>query len=114
MKRIIHHVNRVKEQPHHIRKQVAFTVAGSVTGLVALVWLSASLATNSFAIQGTQFADAVGEQPVETVGPNGSQLAGAAAALESEDSTPRIQIVNVTPAATPAATSTDDRTIIPF
>ncbi len=113
MRRIIHHVNRVKEQPHHIRKKVAFSVAGGATGLVALVWLSASLATNSFAIQGSQFADAVGQEPVEKVGPDGSQLAGAAAALSGEDDSPRIQIVNVTPAASSATTS-DDRTIIPF
>ncbi len=114
MRRIIHHVNRVKEQPHHIRKKVAFSVAGGVTGLVALVWLSASLATNSFAIQGSQFADAVGERPVEQVGPDGSQLAGAAAALSGEDNTPRIQIVNVTPTTASATTTSDTRTVIPF
>jgi hypothetical protein len=114
MQRIIHHVNRVKAQPHHIRKKVAFSVAGSLTGLVALVWLSTSLATNSFAIQGSQFADAVGDQPVEKVRPDGSQLAGAAAALSGEDSTPRIQIVNVTSPTAAATTTSDTRTVIPF
>ena len=114
MQRIIHHVNRVKAQPHHIRKKVAFGVAGGVTGLVALVWVSASLATNTFAIQGSQFADSTGEQFVEKVGPDGSQLAGAAAALSGEDNTPRIQIVNVTSTVAPATTTSDTRTMISF
>jgi hypothetical protein len=111
MQKVIHHVERIKAKPHHIRKKVAFSIAAGVAGLVAFVWLSASLATGAFAIQGSNFAQSVGGgATVETVEQGTSQLAGAAAALDRSE--PRIQIVSVTPTTTPAAKN--EETTIPF
>ncbi len=118
MKKIIHHVERVKGQPHHVRKQVVFGVAGSVTGLVAFIWLGTSLATGAFAIEGSNFAQSTSNTgTVETVAPGTSQLAGAAAAFEASQGEPRIQIVDTTASSSVEAEPPRDggnETVIPF
>ena len=55
MKTIFEHIERVKSQPHHIRKQIAFASAAAGTIIIALVWLAGSLATGAFAINGNSF-----------------------------------------------------------
>lgn len=115
MKRIIKHVENLKSKPHHIRKKAAFSVAGGITGLVALVWLSTSLATGAFAIQGSSFAESTGQNVgVEQVYPDGSQVAGAAAAFPEDSKEPRIQIVNVAATSSPATPVQTNETIITF
>jgi len=114
MKNIFEHVEHIKTKPHHIRKQVAFGAATVGAGLVALVWVGTSLATNSFAIQGSSFAESAGQiTPGGTKGGEQQNLAGAAAALSSEKShEPRIEIVNVATSSGP--TSELEQTTIPF
>lgn len=116
MKTVFEHIEYVKGQPHHIRKGVAFTVAAAVSGLIGLVWIIASLATGSFAVQGSSFADATGAGGVEAVvSDNGSQgLAGAATApaLQGADARARIEIVDTTSSTRP--TKKAEQTTIPF
>lgn len=113
MQRIIRHIDKVKEQPHHIRKQVAFGAAGALTGLVALVWVGVSLSTDAFAIDGSDFARSTGQSSEITTVPGGNtNLAGAAAALEEDEDTPRIEIVPV--GTTSPAKAPVEQTTIPF
>jgi len=103
MKTIFDHIERVKGQPHHIRKRVAFGTAATLTALVALVWLVGSLGTGAFALKSTSFADSTGGERALTVsGVSGSQgLAGAAAApaLGNASAPARIQIIDAGPSA---------------
>jgi hypothetical protein len=120
MKTVSEHIDTLKQQPHHIRRQVAFGTAAGITGLVALVWLVGSVTTGVFAIQATSFAQSTGAEAnsaasADTV-PSTSQLAGAAAAVPSsnEANTPaHIEIVNTASASAPTS-SPDTQTVIPF
>jgi hypothetical protein len=114
MKNIFEHIEHVKGKPHHIRKQVAFGAATVGASFIGLMWVGVSLATNSFAIQGSSFAQSTGQATVETVQKNGQQnLAGAAAALSPEEAAkPRIEIVNIATSSGPV--SEPEQTTIPF
>lgn len=114
MKNLFEHIEHVKTKPHHIRKQVAFTMAGGVTGIIALVWLSVSLSANAFAIQGSNFADATQQDELlvaSSTDASTTGLAGAAAALPDTSGPARIEIVNV---ATSAPATHASATVIPF
>jgi hypothetical protein len=117
MKTVFDHIKHVQGKPHHIRKRVAFGIAGGVSAFFALVWLGANLATGAFAIQGSNFAMSTGQESVATTSSDGSTdqgLAGvgAAAALQSDTSAPaHIEIVDTTPVAPKKPV---DQTTIPF
>lgn len=119
MKKLHEHIAHIKTKPHHIRKKVAFGTAACGAGLVALIWLVASFSTNAFAIQGSSFADAQGQEPVTVVRTNAAGelqglagVGGAAAILEDKNAPAHIEIVDTTPVK-PAAKKTD-ATILPF
>ena len=115
MKTLFQHIDHVKGKPHHIRKKVAFGAAGALSGLVALVWLTSSLATGAFAIQGSNFAQSVADGAhVESVNKTPAQgLAAAASALLGADAPPpHIEIVTVVATSTPAHQG--EETTIPF
>ncbi len=117
MKTIFDHIERVKAQPHHIRKQVAFVSAAAGAALIALVWLVGSITTGAFSIKGTSFASGT-EQPSASVTSDTSASqnlagAGAAAALPQSVNTPaHIQIIDATPST--ANKKQAEQTTIPF
>lgn len=113
MKTVFQHIEHVKGKPHHIRKRVAFTAAGALTGLVALVWLVGNLSLGTFAISGSTFADAVGKVPkIETTSQALPGLAGAAAAFDAGAKEPaHIVIVDTKPAVIEKKV---EQTVIPF
>ena len=111
MKTVFEHIEQVKGKPHHIRKQVAFTVAASGAIGIALVWLVGNISTGTFALESTSFADATAQAPVITTSntvPAG--LAGAAAALENRNAPAHIEIVDTTPVTAPKV----EQTTLPF
>lgn len=113
MQKLIHHINRVKEQPHHIRRQVALTVALGIAVLIGFVWLVGSLAMGSFAIKGSNFAQSVGTEPAASGNDSDatSQLAGVGAAADSSNaSAPHIQIIDASTSTAPQP----EQTVIPF
>ncbi len=115
MKSLSHHIKHVKSQPHHIRKRVAFSVAGAGTALVALVWLVGSLSLGSFAIAGSSFADSTGQGSVTASAAAGTSLLAGAAAAAPETVTvtvPHIDVVDVRP--TISAQKKAEPTILPF
>lgn len=121
MKTIFDHIERIKGKPHHARKRIAFTAAASGAALIGLVWLVGNLSTGAFLIQGSTFADSVGQGSVTAVGSSdGSQgLAGAAAALPASDQNStganepaHIEIIDT--ASSTAAQPKAEQTVIPF
>ncbi|MDP1707210.1 MAG: hypothetical protein Q8L30_01510 [bacterium] len=116
MKIVLEHIDRLKEKPHHIRKQIAFGAAAAGTALVAVVWLAVSIGTGAFALKDTSFASSAGED-VNTTGfvNNNEQLAGAGAAslIKDDVQTPaRIEIVESVSTATSMKKA--EQTVIPF
>lgn len=115
MKTLHQHVDHIKTKPHHVRRRVAFTIAGTATGLIALVWLVGNLSFGLFAIQGHNFADSTvtnGVQVVSNDTDSSSGLAGVGAALTGSNEPAHIEIVDTTPR--PAATKKAEQTVIPF
>jgi len=115
MRSIFEHIERVQAKPYHIRKRVAFSVAGAGTALVALVWLIGSLALGDFAIAGSSFADSVGQGNIIATVPSDSSLiagAGAVVSDSAKENAPRIQIIDTTSSVKGAVKT--EPTILPF
>ena len=118
MKTIREHIEYVKGQPHHVRRRIAFGIAGVGAGLIAFVWLSSSLYTGAFAVQGSSFADATGQSGIEATGGannnggNSQNLAGAAAALPAVNVPAHIEIIDA--ASSTKAAKKAEETTIPF
>lgn len=102
MKRIVHHVERhienIKGKPHHVRKQVAFTSAAGIALFIGVVWFAYSAQTGVFAIKGSSFADATKgtDQAYINVQEGSNGLAGAAAAVQEDSGSARINVVDTT------------------
>lgn len=113
MKTILRHIERVKEQPHHVRKQIAVAAAASGAALIALVWLVGSVATGAFSIR-ENIARPPSSAASGVSGNQGLAGAGAAAALPPAENTPaRIEIIDATPPAS-ASVKKAEQTILPF
>lgn len=107
MKALLHHIERIKGRPHHVRHQTALGSAAVLTAFIAFVWLTASFSSGSFAVNQTQFA-----APEADAG--SGQIAGAAGALagEDEEEAARIEIVDAKVGTTPWWET--EQTTIPF
>ncbi|MFZ2167360.1 MAG: hypothetical protein WAV50_00650 [Minisyncoccia bacterium] len=115
MKKIIEHIEHVKGKPHHIRRRFALGAALGTSGFIALVWLTGSLATGAFAIQGADFSMSTGQNGLvvaTTSVSDNSGLAGAAAGIQSSDGPARIEIVDTSSPA--ASKKQSEQTILPF
>lgn len=112
MKSALEHLETLKAKPHHVRKRIAFTTAGLGAAVLGLAFFGVSLASGTYAIKGSNFADVSGAAPqVATTSPSG-ELAGAAAALDQSASAPaHIEIVD---ASSSSPTATAKPTVIPF
>lgn len=111
------HIENLKEKPEHVRHRVAIGVSAGVTGLVAVLWLAAHVATGTFALSSPQatptaeVTDARGEFS-DLVGAVGESLGG------SPSSEPELTIVdgNTTSTIAPEADNQNqtDQEVIPF
>lgn len=114
MKKIFEHIEKIKGQPHHIRKQIAFGTAGVCTAAIALIWLVGTVSSGTFALKPTSFADAVEGTGTLKV-PDGSVsdgLAGAASAIEDKNAPANIKIIDTASSTRP--TKKTEQTVIPF
>ncbi len=113
MTSVLDHIERLREKPHHVRKQIAIASAFGISAFIAFVWLAVSLSTGAFKVEGSSFAD-LGKSPTVVIGGEssvGSSVAGAAAAFPSfSNNSAVIQVVDapISKAAAPEAT------VIPF
>ncbi|MFA5744786.1 MAG: hypothetical protein WC887_01070 [Candidatus Paceibacterota bacterium] len=114
MKTLFEHIENAKGKPHHIRKRIAFATATGMSALIAFVWFAGSLATGSFAVRDTSFADAGVQGNIEATS-NGNvsdNLAGAAAALQNKNAPAHIEIVDT--ASSTRSAKKAEQTTIPF
>lgn len=113
MKIVLDHIERVKEKPHHIRKQIAFGAAGGIVALIAVVWFAGSLVSGTFAIQGSSFVESTRQKEsvivFRTENPN---LAGVAATVKDPSAPAHIEIIDTTPAVPKAKRV--EQTTLPF
>ena len=109
------YLHNVKDQPEHVRKQVALVIAGAVTGVIAVLWLATNLVTGSFAIAGTSF-DQSTAAVVQTSGADqtNTQLLGAASASTPPSQQANIRIVDTTQDNASAKVQSAEPTLIPF
>lgn len=116
MKTLSEHIAYVQGKPHHIRKQVAFGAAAFVSACIALVWLVGSYMTGSFAIAGSSFATASGQDGLTSVAESSSNtdgIAGAAAALHpSANTSAHLEVIDTNSVAVPSRQS--EPAILPF
>jgi hypothetical protein len=117
MKTVFEHIEHVKGKPHHVRRKVAVSAAILGSALIAFIWFSTNILAGSFAIKGSDFAIATGQEGsvATTSAEDTSGLAGAAAALpetRASSGPAAIEIVDTTPA--PAPQKASDQTILPF
>jgi hypothetical protein len=109
---IMRHIEIVHEKPEHVRRQIAFGIAIGLTAIIALFWLSLSLATGVFAVENTySFGEGLA---VEEQAPEPEGVVGAAAAILGVSSEPaHIEIVDTSVHSTLDAKKIEE-TIIPF
>lgn len=119
MRAFLAHVDRIKEKPHHVRRQFALLSAFGITAFVAVLWLVIVLSTGTFAIQGSSFAESTRRSAslAATPEPGGSSLIGAAAGAFGFDTRPaHIEIVRTATSSTLSGKSEPqaEQTVIPF
>ncbi len=119
MRTLFAHIDRIKQKPHDVRRQIALASAFALTALVAAVWFVAVVSTGTFAIQGASFADGANRQAELVASPSASDssLLGAASAAFGYDSSPaRIEIVSSETSSTLSENKDQqaEQTVIPF
>ena len=113
MKNVFEHIEYVKGQPHHIRKRVAFSAAVGVTAVIAIIWLTSSLATGAFAIRGNSFDEQTPAVPNGATNTN-TNLAGAAAALPPSSANVPAHIEIIDTGSSASGQKKAEQTIVPF
>lgn len=114
-------IERLRAKPEHQRRQIAFATSGAVTGLIAVMWFGAVVASGTLALESSSDGDrAVAEAPRydETFaeGQNRfSELFAAVGAVGNATSTDSLVIVETSSSSTIAPPqSPERRTVIPF
>ena len=115
MQKFFDYIEHLKGKPHHVRKQITFSVATGGAALIGLLWFGVSLSSGAYAIKGSNFAQATGaESATVTTTDNTSQLAGAAAAVGTNTAqAAHIEIIDAATTST-AASHQSEQTVIPF
>ncbi|MBI4065837.1 hypothetical protein HY412_01420 [Candidatus Kaiserbacteria bacterium] len=114
MDKLFKHIEKIKGQPHNIRKQIAFGAAFAGTAVIALIWLVSTVGSGTFALKPTSFADSVGggEAIVVSGDSSVSGIAGAASAVEDKNAPARIEIIDTASSTRPVKKA--EQTVIPF
>ncbi|HFC10935.1 MAG TPA: hypothetical protein ENJ75_01960 [Candidatus Kaiserbacteria bacterium] len=116
-------IQKLKAKPIHVRENIALGTAIGVTALVTIVWITGTLtSTGLFApMLSPSVAFEKNQQMFASVvtargNKESSDLVGATivATEQKGKQTPRLQIVEVSHSFQGPATSTEDRTVIPF
>ncbi|MBP7741352.1 MAG: hypothetical protein KA104_01505 [Candidatus Pacebacteria bacterium] len=120
MASVIHHIDRLKEKPSHVRERVALGVSGGVTAIVALGWLTAMSSSGAFSLATKSVAEGV-RPPAEvatSINESSSSfkslLGAAAASLGASTSPAAISVVEVRSSSTLDSGSKNEPTVIPF
>lgn len=116
MKTLFEHIEHVKTKPHHVRRQVALTVAFGISAVIAGAWMIGVVSLGTFAIQPTSFAANTAQTSTVTTVPAGNAdlLAGAAASQTDTSGPAHIEIISTATSSTLSNTQKPEQTVIPF
>ncbi|HYF29469.1 MAG TPA: hypothetical protein VEA36_03855, partial [Candidatus Paceibacterota bacterium] len=96
------HLERIREKPHHVRRQIAFGTSLTITALVAIGWVGALVSTPKLAID-PNLADeelSLANAPTMTGG-SFSELVGAAGAAFGATTSPaKVMVVDTKTSST--------------
>ena len=122
--RIIEHLDRLREKPEHVRQRYALLVAGGITSLVAIGWMTALATGGTLALKKDAQPAAVASAPtfadeIREPASAFSELLGAAgAALGATSSEAALKIIETRASSTlesRAKPANDtNKTVIPF
>lgn len=119
MAHITHHINKLKEQPSHVRERIALGVSGGITAFVAVGWMVAMSSSGAFSLATDSVAETV--RPPADVAQDLAQsqkgltsLLGAAGAAFTGTSSPAEVTVVDARASTTLEAANSDATVIPF
>lgn len=120
MASLTHHVNKLKEQPSHVRERVVLGVSGGITVFVAVGWMMAMSSSGAFSLATNSIAESV--RPPESVtssvtqtGEGLSSLLGAAsAALGNPSQASAITVVETHTSSTLENQPASSSTSLPF
>ena len=118
MKTLWHHVERARNQPHHVRRHLTFSIAFGASAIIGMGWFGYRIATDTFALSSTTFADAGRNTGVLSVSSREKQsglLGAAGAAIGLTKDPARIEIVRTATSSTLSERKErEEQTIIPF
>ena len=113
-------IERLRAKPEHERRRIALATSGTVTGLIAIMWFGAVIASGTLALENNDADTRVAEAPryeeaLGSAGASFSELFAAVGAVGSATSTEGLVIVETNASSTIAApAAADTRTVIPF
>jgi hypothetical protein len=89
------HLERIRQKPHHVRRQIAFGTALGITLIVTIGWLGAKAGAGTFALNSPATDAFDTKQAFSETKSNFSELLGAAgAAGGATSSAPSIVVVD--------------------
>lgn len=96
---LIHHIEKLRAKPEHVRERIALGTSAGITGLVAVIWVVTLAATGTFSLAPSGSTLAAGDQSAQgaiaQTKDNFSQLVGAAgAATGATSASPALRIVD--------------------
>jgi hypothetical protein len=113
-------IHRLRSRPLPVRRRIALATSGAATALVALAWLTASVALGSFSLstpgQASVAAD-LGDTFSQARAQTASVIAGVSAPAPAATSAPSsggLTVVQTKTASSLAQVDPSSRTIIPF
>lgn len=114
-------IERLRAKPEHERRRIALAASGTMTGLIAVMWFGAVVASGTLALDNgdtanSEAAEAPRYDRALAEAQNGfSQMFAAVGAIQSATSTDGLVIVETNASSTISAPQTpDSRTVIPF
>src|SRR5581483_5311529 len=122
---IVHHIERIRSKPHHVRERIAFGIAAAITAFVSVIWFGTLAATGQLSLAPTTSSDdganAAAQQAITQSQSNFSQLLGASGAAVGATSTPTgLHIVDngshssLEQKQSQVTANNSDTTVIPF
>lgn len=95
---LIHHIEKLRAKPHHVRERIALGTAAGVTGIIGAIWVVTLAATGTFSLApvgGTLASDSSTQSAIAQSQSGFSQLLGSAgAALGATTTPPSLRIVD--------------------
>ena len=120
--RIVEHIERLREKPHHVRHTIAFGVAFGFTGLVAVGWMAALATSGTLALaprESVAEEDTATKALTESASAFSNLMGAAGAAFSATSTEAALTIIQTKTSSTietnaSSSASGAGKTVIPF